>query len=310
MKRFFQRVLSSCLILLLAFSLVSCKTETKESTDKLSVVATNFPAYDFARQIAKDMAEITMLLPPGTESHTYEPSPKDIIKIKEADLFIMGGGQSDEWAKRLISSSSLDEDKVLSMMDCVVLAKDTHDTHDHSSFYEYDEHVWTAPENAMAICAKITARLTKADSKNKSFYEARHSEYQDALIKLDKSFQEVVNTASRKTLVFGDRFAFRYFANQYGLSYFAAFPGCSDQTEPDAGTMKFLIDKVKSDAIPVVLYGELSNQAVADAICEATGAKKALLHSCHTITKEEFTNGETYLSIMQKNVNVLKEALF
>lgn len=316
MKKSVQAAISIVIIFIAVFSLNGC-VPAETQTDKIKIVATNFPPYDFARQIAGNAAEVTMLLSPGEESHTFEPTPQDIIKIQQADLFIMGGGESDQWAKNLVSASELDGNKILAMMDCVETVPEEitdgmqheHTEEDHSKFYEYDEHVWTSPVNAEAICKKIYEKILAADRENEQLYASNLNAYLSELDELDKEFQDAVSSGTRKTLVFGDRFPFRYFADQYGLNYFAAFPGCSGETEPDAATMKFLIDKVNDEKIPLVLHVELSNQKIADAICEATGAKKALFHSCHGITKEEFERGETYVSLMKKNVDVLKEAL-
>lgn len=324
MMKMYKKIMVLLITAVTAASLFGCggpATEPiAEQNGKLKIVATNFPPYDFARQIAGDLADITMLLSPGQESHTFEPTPQDIIKIQQADILIMGGGESDQWAKKLIASSDLDESKTLSMMDCVTAVPEeiaegmqhNHEEHteeDHSEFYEYDEHVWTSPVNAMEICKKIAEKLINADSKNEQAYSENLNQYLAKLDELDKSFSAAVENGVRKTLVFGDRFPFRYFADQYGLSYYAAFPGCSGETEPDAATMKFLINKVKQENIPVVLHVELSNPKIAGAICEAAGAKTMLFHSCHSVTKDEFDQGETYLSLMQKNAEVLKEAL-
>lgn len=283
-----------------------------ETTDKINIVTTNFPPYDFTREIAGDLADVTMLLSPGQESHTFEPTPQDIIKLEKADIFIIGGGKSDEWARKLSENVQNTKLKVLSMMDCVeILPEETthHHEEDHSEFYEYDEHVWTSPENAKKICEEIASLLISVDLENEAVYKENLNEYKEKLDELDKSFLDVVNESEQSTIIFGDRFPFRYFADCYGLSYFAAFPGCSGETEPDAATMKFLIDKTKEEKIPVIFYTELSNHKIADAICEVTGAKPMLLHSCHGITKDEFERGETYLSLIRKNVNALKEAL-
>lgn len=323
MKQPYKKLMALALIFSAVLSLFGCgpaETPSGVGDKKLKIVATNFPPFDFARQLAGELADVTMLLSPGQESHTFEPTPQDIIKIQQADIFIMGGGESDQWAKKLIFSSQLDEGKALFMMDCVETVPEeltegmnhNHEEHadeDHSGFYEYDEHVWTSPVNAMEICRKLTEKLIAADKAHEQAYTENLNRYLAQLEELDESFAAAVEHGARKTLVFGDRFPFRYFADRYGLTYFAAFPGCSGETEPDAATMKFLIDKVSEENIPVVLHVELSNQKIADAICEATGAKKALLHSCHGVTKDEFGRGETYVSLMKNNVDVLKEAL-
>lgn len=324
MKRF-SRYWIYVLLFVLLSALCGCSAPQTQNSNKLQIVVTSFPPYDFARQLAGDHADVTMLLSPGQESHTFEPTPQDMIFLTQADLFILGGGASDEWARRMMASSELDEGKTLSMMDCVESVPEelsegmqqtgiheTHHTHeetDHSKYYTYDEHVWTAPENAMKICEEITKKLITTDSTNAATYQENLNAYRKELAALDKAFSEIAEAGTRTTLVFADRFPFRYFADSYNLTYFAAFPGCAGETEPDAATMKFLIDKVQEERIPAIFYTELSNRKIANAISEATGAKQLLLHSCHNVTKDEFERGETYVSLMRQNAAALKEAL-
>lgn len=306
-----------CCILPLLFG---CTAPQTPDTEKLQIVTTNFPAYDFARQITGDIAEVTMLMSPGEESHTFEPTPQDMIVLTKADIFILGGGESDQWALHVMDSAEIASDKALFMMECVetvpALTEDAaphqhgaQHSHDHKEFYAYDEHVWTSPENAMDICKAIAEKCAEADPEHKEVYTENLSQYLQELSLLDTSFREVVDGGFRKTLVFADRFPFRYFADCYGLTYYSAFPGCADETEPDAATMKFLIDTIQKDSIPVVCYTELSNRKIADALSEATGVKQVLFHSCHNVTKDEFQRGETYVSLMKQNVAALKEAL-
>jgi zinc transport system substrate-binding protein len=175
---------------------------------------------------------------------------------------------------------------------------------------EYDEHVWTSPKNAKLIIQKITGVLTQRDPANAAAYEKNTASYLAKLTELDASFQNMVNGAKRKTFIFGDRFPFRYFADTYGLSYFAAFPGCSTETECSAATIAFLVDKVRAEKIPVVFHIELSNEKIADTICEETGAKKLQLHAVHNISQRDFDRGANYYSLMSQNVQTLKEALY
>lgn len=310
----YKSIFAVLILCLLACCFTGCTKNVPSQEEKkpIRIVATNFPAYDFARELAGDIAQVTMLVPPGQESHTFEPTPRDIVALKEADLFIYNGGESDRWVHRLIDSAELEQNKTLAMMDCVdtlSTAHDNHKEHDHSAFYEYDEHVWTSPNNAMKICKKIADTLTEKCPQYASTFTENEHIYRKKLESLDVLFRTTVENGKRNVLIFGDRFPFRYFADQYGLSYFAAFPGCGAETEPDAATVKFLIDKVKEEQIPVVLYVELSNTYTATAICETTGAKPALFHSCHGVTKEELEDGENYVSLMEKNAEILKEAL-
>jgi zinc transport system substrate-binding protein len=468
--------------------------KTRENNGKPDVVAANFPAYDFARQIAGDKVNVYMLLPPGAESHSFEPTPKDIIRIQNCSVFIYTGGESDAWVDRILGSMDTSKMNIVRMMDAVDLVEEEivegmeDDEHEHGEFdpakvkdrpmsdfagswasgvpllkngsldsyiahraeeegkskaeikanlisswasdydsltvngstlgigkqtaaytyrgyeivegdhgssvwykyqinapktgfpvyvmfndhgdgneeehheedehegiahihfkyggagfadlverknwasmyfasgasakeiaetlaghgheEEYDEHVWTSPKNAERIVLAIAGALCKTDGENAPFFRQNAETYTAQLDALDKEFQAVVDGAKRKTIVFGDRFPFRYFADAYGLTYFAAFPGCSTETEPSAATVAFLINKIKTEKIPVVFHIELSNERMADTIAEETGAKKLLLHACHNISKQDFDRGLTFLEIQKANVPRLKEALW
>ena len=308
-----KRILCGILLICTWFVFSACNVQPATPThdpDKLLIVTTNFPPYDFARQITGEDAEVIMLLSPGEESHSFEPTPKDIMTLAEADLFILGGGESDAWAKKLMDSAELDASKAFMMMDYVDMhAEDADEKHDHSAHYAYDEHVWTSPRNATIICTKLSERLAEIDAENAENYRQNFADYLQELALLDAEFTKITTGAARKTIVFADRFPFRHLADTYGLSYYSAFPGCSAETEPDAATMSFLIDTVKKEQIPAVFYTEHSDRKIADAVTEATGAKQLLMHSCHTLTKEESERGETYISIMKQNAEALKEAL-
>ena len=320
MKRFLSIFL---IIAIVIVPLAGCQSakDTNIESNKFSVVTTIFPQYDFVRQIAGDNVDLTMLLTPGTESHSYEPSPQDIIKIQKCDLFIYVGGENDIWVDEIISSMGEKAPKTMKLIDCVdTVMEETvegmeHD-HDHSHEEEnenheeeIDEHVWTSPKNAIKIVDIITETLCKLDPDNDESYKTQSSDYIKNLNELDLEFKEVVNDGSRRTLVFGDRFPFRYFADEYNLEYYAPFSGCSTETEASASTIAFLIDKIKSENIPVVLKIELSNGKIAETIAEPTNASILTLNSCHNVTRDEFQNGATYLSLMQENLKVLKEAL-
>ena len=289
--------------------------EKKQSDDdsKISVVSTIFPAYDFVREIGGENVEVAMLLKPGTESHDYDPTPQDIIKIQDADLFIYVGGESDEWVNDILNSDDKKPKKVLALMDCVDKVQEETvegmEADEDGDEAEYDEHVWTSPKNAVTITKKISEELKSLDSSKAAEFEKNTVSYCAQLSSLDNSIRNVVDNAKRKTLIFGDRFPFRYFVDEYGLSYYAAFPGCSSETEPSAATVAFLINKVKSESIPVVFCIEFSNGKVADTICERKKKKKLTFHSCHNITQEEFDSGVTYLDLMKQNVKNLEEAL-
>lgn len=501
-----NRIWSMMLALVLVLSLfVGCAQAAPSgesgSKGKLKVVSTIFPGYDFTRAVAGERVELKMLLPPGSESHSYEPTPQDIIAIQNCDVFLYVGGDSDTWVNGILDSMDTSNMTILSMMDLVDVVEeemkegmeddhghdhshdkelqpeDVHDRplsdwagswstiekaltsgaldeyvahkaeeneldaaaqktafasrwkseyatltisgdtvsfrgsdvnyqyagykivesdhgasvwygfeaaapasgapkyiafsdhgtggheeheeedkhheetphfhlrygnesfealtkmedwaptyfpadadgkevaeamggHSHSEEEaEYDEHVWTSPVNAMRITQAISDTLCKLDAANAPEYQQNTTAYLGKLKELDASLRELAKNAPRRTLIFGDRFPFRYFVDEYGLDYFAAFPGCSTETEASAQTVAFLINKVKEEKIPSVLHIELSNEKMADTICESTGAKKLLLHSCHNVTRDELKNGITYLDLMNQNMKTLKEAL-
>jgi zinc transport system substrate-binding protein len=472
----------------------------KSYVEKPKIVTTIFPQYDFVREIAGDNVELTMLLPPGAESHSFEPSPQDIITIQNCDVFIYVGGDSDTWITDILASMDTSKMKILSLMDMVEVKEEEivegmeheHDDHEHEEFdpadvqdrplsdfagdwkdcgpyledgtvdeffehaseemdmtpeevkamyiemmrtdyptlvvdadgisiggaaasatykgyeivegehgasawykyetdgangvpqywlfndhgytagaadeeiphihaiysnesfeallaienwaamyfgasvtsdeileamlghnhsdeeegehdheheHEMDEHVWTSPRNAKLIVEHISDALCGTDPTNAVTYKQNADAYMAQLDELDSQFQAVVENAARKTIVFGDRFPFRYFADAYGLEYYAAFSGCSTETEASAGTIAFLIDKVKAEGVPAVFHIELSNEKIADTICEDTGAIKLLMHSCHNVTKADMDAGESYLSLMTRNIEALREAL-
>ena len=303
---------------------------------KPAVVATAFPQYDFARRIAGDRAEITLLLKPGMEAHSYEPSPKDIIRIAKCDLFLNVGGESETWLDAVLETTANPNRKMVAAMDCVealeeetveVMQSKEHHHHDHDEEEEdalsesdhhhddedeeeeYDEHVWTSPMNAIKIVNAINAALCDIDPDNAAYYCENTDAYVAELLALDNAFRETVAGSKRNVLIFGDRFPLLYFVREYRLDYYAAFPGCAAETEPSAATVAFLIDTVKREQVPVVFYIELSNHKVADAIAECTGTKTAQFNTCHNISYDDFQAGETYLSLMRANVGVLKEAL-
>lgn len=490
MKRFLLTGLTLSLSVCALFA--AGNKDAAKNNGKPTVVATNFPPYDFVRAIAGDKVNLSMLLPPGAESHSFEPTPRDIITIQNSDVFIYTGGETDVWVDRILESMDISKMKIIRMMDVVDVVEeeivegmedDEHDHdhgeidpadikerplsdfagswisgvpflrngsldpyiahhaeeegetpeevraettaawstdynrvtvttgglsvesreaaysyrgyeivegahgdavwykyqinaptnglpayvmfndhgngheehegvahihlkygdrdftsiierkdwspmyfadgssveeiletltehgHDHGEEVAYDEHVWTSPKNALRITQAITNALCEIDGADAATFRQNAQNYSAQLNALDKEFQAVVDSAKRKTIVFGDRFPFRYFADAYGLKYFAAFPGCSTETEPSAATVAFLIDKIRTERIPVVFHIELSNEKMADTIAEETGAKKLLLHACHNISKRDFDRGLTFLEIQKANVPRLKEAL-
>ena len=318
------KILLTVLIAVLALSASGCRQNrtsvTRNQEGRINVTATIFPAYDFVRQIAGGKVNLTMLLSPGAESHSFEPSPRDIINIQNSDVFIFTGGDTDKWVERILQSMNTENMKIFAMMDFVDVVEEElvegmecdHDDDDpdhECDDVEYDEHVWTSPRNVIQIIMEITDLLCEVDSANAEFFRKNAAVYIKELEELDLAFSDVAANAKRRTIVFGDRFPFRYFVDAYGLNYFAAFPGCATETEPSAATVAFIINKIRSEQIPVVFHIELSNERMANVISAETGAKKLMLHSVHNITRRDFDAGLGYIELMRRNVDALKEAL-
>ena len=293
------------------------RSQAPKGEGKLNVVSVIFPTYDYVRVIAQDRVNLSILLPPGSESHSYEPSPRDIIAIRECDLFIYPGGEGAKWVDRILGSLDISSMQILKLLDIVdaveeeiIEGMEDDEDDEEEELPALDEHVWTSPKNAIIIVAAIAEALMGLDNANADFYRQNAADYSAKLAELDAGFMSLMEGAKRNTIIVGDRFPFRYLADAYGLKYFAAFPGCSTETEPSAATIAFLINKARNESIPVVFHIELSNEKIADAISEATGAKKLLLHSGHNVTKKEFDGGANYLDLQKTNMINLKEALW
>lgn len=287
----------------------------RQEPQKLRIVSTVFPPYDFVRQIGGDAVESVLLLKPGMESHSYEPTPVDIMTIMNSDIFVYAGGESDVWVEKLLEGADgdvesyallswvdpLEEETVAGMQ----VKGEAHGVHLEGE--EYDEHVWTSPQNAMVIVEKLCSVMCQKDQAHAEIFAQNAAAYREKLTELDAAFWEVIRQEDPKPLVFGDRFPLLYFVRTYGLEYYAAFPGCSMETEPSAATVAFLTDKVKEEKIPVVFYLEMSNGKVAEAIAEAAGAATEVFYSGHSVTAKDLEAGEDYLSLMYRNVETLKK---
>lgn len=290
------------------------------ASDKLLIVTTIFPPYDFARNIGGERVEVKMLLAPGMESHTYEPTPQDIKDIAAADLFVFTGTDNDEWVKRTLDSLP-ETVATFALMDNVSqLIEDVHSDEDgeeesghndvfHSHSHGNDEHVWTSLDNSKALVAALAEKMSDIDAEGASYYKANADAYIRKLDELDSAYGDMVKNSKRKLVVFGDRFPFRYLAAEYDIEFESAFSGCSSETEVSAAKMRQLIRFVEQNELPAVFKIEFSNSGIAEAISEATGAKVLLMHSCHNLTAEEIEAGEDFLSLMKKNLEALREAL-
>ena len=372
MRKSYIALVLAAVLLLVGCGPTHIKTEAA-AEDGLDVVVTVFPAYDLARAAGGDLVNVTLLLPPGAESHSYEPTPADILAVQECDLFIYLGGESDTWVETILSAIDLQGD-AMRMVDCVELLDEAHvegmqnapghdhehetdcddDSHGHDHEAEVaedhpheehtpeeeallhddhghdehpesaeheehdhllgavvgkDEHVWTSPKNAAEIVRDIGGKLAELDEEHAGSYRANAEAYGAELDALHQEFQAFFQGLDHRTIVFGDRFPLQYFAEEYDLDYYAAFPGCSTQTEPSAATIAFLTDKVAVEDISHIFYIEFSNHLVADSIAEATDRQTALFHTCHNVSRQEIEAGETYLTLMKRNLETLKTAM-
>lgn len=341
------------------------KTTEKEDNYRLKIVTSLFPYYDMARAVIGDVKgiDLKMIVTPGQDSHSFEPTPSDVIQMENADVLIYNGGSLETWIDTLLDSLNNKNQIKMKMMDYVdvlneeiVEGMDTrfeehdHDEHSHkednhnkgkhkedshseenhkednhsedssndSEFHnedseeeheETDEHIWTSPVNEIIMTEKICETLSKALPEEKENFQKNAESYISQLKELDNEFRIIVENAKTNEIIFADKFPLQYFAKEYGLKYYAAFPGCGSDMEPSAKTIAFLVDKIKEDNIKAVFYLELSSHIVADAIETDTGAKPLQFNSCHNITQKQFDSGVTYIDLMKKNVNNLKIAL-
>lgn len=321
MKKFIALILTVLLILAV---FTSCGAYQEPTGERLSIVSTIYPYYDFAKEITGDMADLTMLVPAGSEIHDYEPTPKDILKIQNADIFIYNGGESDEWVEDILSSIDFDA-KVLCMFDFVnPLCADEHsidgdshhshseDEHHHDEdehHHQYDEHIWTSPKNAMIFTQVISKEIQNIDTTNQKLYKENTKEYLNKLNAIDLSFETLADTCQRDTIVIADRFPLLYFTEEYNLNYVSAFSGCSSDTQPSVKIVTKLIDYIKANNVPVVFNMDNTNETFATLISEDTDSKTSTLYSCGNITSKQFAQGVSYISLMELNYSALKEAL-
>ena len=322
-------------LFVLVGALAGCgKQNDTNKTDKLSIVTTIFPEYDWGREILGDKAdnaEITMLLDNGVDLHSYQPTADDIVKISDCDLFIYVGGESDGWVEDALRNAANRNMKVINLLEVLGDSvkteeivegmqeehehEDAHahdDAEEHEHEEEADEHVWLSLKNAKMLVRVISKALQELDPDNKDIYAANADAYVKKLSALDADYQAAVDAASNKTILFGDRFPFRYLVDDYGLRYYAAFVGCSAETEAGFETISFLAKRVDEWKLPCVLTIEGAQHKIAETVVRNTTAKnqKVLtMDSMQSTTTQDVKNGTTYLSVMEKNLSVLKEAL-
>lgn len=327
MKLRWKRLLCAALC---AALLTACAAPAAPPEDgRLRIVTTLFPYYDFARAIVGDRAEVTLLLSPGREAHSFEPTPLDAVTISRADVFIYNGGESEEWVDDMLDAAGEQIGTILNMMDAVDALEEEFvegmqgaeaEEHDHehshdedsqedSDEIEYDEHIWTSPANAAALCQTICDALCEVDHANQEIYQANCAAYVAELNALDVRFRVLREGAARNLIVFADRMPLLYFCEEYDLRYRAAFHGCSTDTEPSLATLKYLIDKVAEEDIPVVYTVDLDSRKIAEVVAECTGAGIETLYSLQTVSRADFDAGETYISLMERNLEALERGL-
>lgn len=302
------------ILLFLSFIFIisgNIKMEKKDSK-KVKIVATLFPQYDFAKQIGGDKVEVSLLLTPGTETHTYEPTPQDIINVNNSNLFIYTGKYMEPWSDK-IAQGITNNVKILDASNNIKLIKQDHEENEeHNREHEhegYDPHIWLNPQYAIIMVKNITKELCEIDSENASFYEKNCEEYIKKINKLDSDIEIAIKDQGKNKIAFGGTFAYAYFVERYNLEYISAYESCGEDVEPSVSKVKEVVDYIKANNINAVFYQELSNGKIADTIAKETGTTKLVMHTVHNASSEEIKNGETYISLMYKNLENLKEAL-
>lgn len=323
--------MKKCTLIILAitmalFVLTGCGSNKEKEEGKLSIVTTIFPEYDWVREITKgnDNMEITMLLDKGVDLHSFQPTTDDIVKISSCDMLIYVGGESDEWVEDALAEATNKDMIVVNLLDVLgdsvkeeelVEGMEAEEEEDHAGEEEgpeYDEHVWLSLKNAKVLCQHIAGELEKLDTENKSLYAENAKAYISQLDALDQEYEATVNQASKKTVLFGDRFPFRYLVDDYQLDYYAAFVGCSAETEASFETITFLAEKTDELELPVILKLENGDGKISETIRETTSEKNQdilTLDAMQSVTAEDVSEGVTYLEMMKSNLDVLQKAL-
>ena len=278
-----------------------CKISPQNHNEKLTIVTTIFPLYDFARQICGDKAEIKMLIKPGSEVHSYDPLPSDMASIYNSDLFLYIGGESDNWVENLLDDNDVN---ALALIDCIGHDARHHHGHDHA-----DEHIWTSPENAVLMIEKIYEDIIKVDDKNEDYYKKNCDEYIKKINTASQKIESTVSEYKNPFILVADRFPFVYLTKHYGIDYEAAFDGCAVSTDISMKTMSRLTKTIKSKGVKTVFVTELSNQNIANALKEELGVEIVELHSAHNVSRDDFNGGISYVDIMYRNGKALERGL-
>lgn len=310
-------ILVILIVLGIGIILFKGKENKNVNDNKIKVVASNFASYDFLRAIIGDNKDVdlTFLLGPGKEAHSYEPTAGDLLSIQNSDLFVYIGGDSEKWANKVLEALENNHNKKVKCIAEVVDkleeqeidgAEDEEEEEEEGAF---DDHIWTSPSNAIKMVNALEEAMEEIDENNKKEYKDNAESYIAKIKEIDNKIQEIVDNKVRDRLVFADKMPMQYFINYYKLNVSAAFSGCSTETEPSAKTIAYLEKVVKEENIPIILYIELNPGRVAKTIADETGTKAMQIQTLHNVSLDDFKNGETWVSLMERNLDVLKLAL-
>ncbi len=305
-------IISLIILVVIIFGLLTVlnlkNTEQVVNSDKLDIIATVYPVYDFTREIAGDKANVSMLLAPGVEIHDYEPTPQDIIKIQDSELFLYLGDKLEPWAGSVISGLD-SKDNIKDISHEIEFAQiEDEEEHEHEE-EEYDTHIWLDPLKSIQLVQNITDEICSKDPQNEEYYREREKKYITKLSELDYEFEQVTKNAEGKEIVFAGPFSYSYLMNRYNLNYASAYDSCGENSEPSIDKIIEIIEEIKKYDIKYIFNKELSSGNIAKTISEETNTEILELHSLHSVTKEEMDRGETYLNIMYKNLENIKKAL-
>ena len=332
LKKIILIIIAIAIVAFAGFFMFRGRENSNVDSKKIKVVSSNFTSYDFLRAIIGDNEniELTFLLGPGKDAHSYDPTAQDLIKIQNADLFIYIGGEMEKWSDKVLGALGDTESKIICIADDVETIEEKevdgaeeeeeHDhekedaEHDEEHEHEegaFDEHIWTSPSNAIKMIQTLEKAMEEIDSENANKYKENSEKYIAQIKEVDKKIQNIVDNKKRDRLVFGDKMPMQYFIDYYKLKASAAFNGCSTETEPSASTIAYLENKVKEENIPVVLYVELNPGKVAKTIANeaGNGCEAMQIQALHNVSLDDYQNGETWVSLMERNVDVLKKAL-
>lgn len=306
------------LIIIISLLIVFCSKDlSKEKEDKLQIVTTIFPNYDFVKQIGRDKVEVKLLLKSGVESHTYEPTPKDMIDIENSDIFVYTGNDFEPWAENILKSVNskitvVDTSKNIKLINKEEFEKyhanseileEEHEEHEEES--SFDSHIWLNPENAIIMIDNIASNLCEIDPENSEYYLTNANNYKEQINALNLKFEEMINNSSRKEIAFAGEFSYSYFIEKYNLSFVSVYNNCGEGEDPSIAKVKSVIDYINNHNLPVIFYEELSEGTVAKMIGDETEAKSMVFYTIHNADLES----DSYISLMTKNYENLKEAL-